>query len=709
MQKLFNFIIEKRYLFLSLFLLLAGLCVTMIDDVNINNDMTAYLPEDSQTRVGYDILEDEFGTTSSLKIVFEDLNSDELENIYSDLTELEYVSSVEYDETETYNVDEYSMFIIRIGFAATSEEAMQVLDTVAETFPDAIVGGEIFISNESLLSPYLLVLALIILLILLFTFTSSWIEPFLFLVTIGIAVLINMGTNVVFDSISEITNSIASLLQLCLSINYSIMMVNRYRQEKQKESDKIQAMKNAMGRAFQSISGSSLTTIVGLSCLAFMSFKIGADLGLVLAKGVFISALTVFFVLPTLILLFDKAISNSTKLSIHIEAKKLSGFGYKLRKVAPVMFILLFVGSFFLSGNTETSYVLPTSAIDEASNLFPDDNALVIIYDNDDEESVNEILSSLSDDENVLEVLCYANTIGQEMTATDLAYYTGMDETQLIGMLTMSGYETISIYDFTSLILENYLGMLSAAQAAQLNATREILVSSTEQFVGEEYSRIIITTDYALDSESTNEFVAELEMIIEENLSEDYYILGTSAMAYEMSGSFDEEFLLITILTIVAIFVIVAFTFKSFLIPTVLVTIIQTAIFLTTATLGLLGDNVYFLALLIIQAILMGATIDYGILFTSYFRETDPDTPIKDVLKHAYKGSTHTILTSASILFCVTGLLGLVASDPTILQVCRALAVGTLTSTLLILFVLPSILVFMRKGITKKRKMIETE
>jgi predicted RND superfamily exporter protein len=172
-------------------------------------------------------------------------------------------------------------------------------------------------------------------------------------------------------------------------------------------------------------------------------------------------------------------------------------------------------------------------------------------------------------------------------------------------------------------------------------------------------------------------------------------------MGEEISSGFDKEFLTITLLTVIAIFLVVALTFKSILIPTILVSIIQTAIFITTGSLGLLGDNVYFLALLVVQAILMGATIDYGILFASYFKEASEEQSDREALKRAYKGSTHTILTSASILFFVTGLLSIIASDPTIVQVLRALAVGTITSTVLVLFVLPSVLVFLRKIIAK--------
>ncbi len=707
MQKIFRFMVDKRYLFLSLFVLLAGLSVVLIGNVNINNDFSQYLPADSETRDGYEILEDQFGNTSSLKVVFENLSDEEIVTIYQELTIIENVASVDYDDSDDYNVDNYTMFILRIADIAASDAALGVMESVQEDYPEAIVGGEIFVESEPLIPTSLIIFALIIMVVILFIFTPSWVEPFVFLISLGIAVIINMGTNVIFDSVSDITFSIGALLQLCLSIDYSIILMNRYRQEKAKETDKKEAMKKAMTNAFPSIFGSSFTTIVGLLCLIFMSFTIGADLGLVLAKGVFISMLTVFFVLPTLILLFDKAIEKSAKWSIDLNVKKMSNFGYKFRKIAPIVFIILFVGGFFLRDTAEIGYILPVISTDEATELFPDDNVIVLLYDNDDEENIMSVIAELSQDEHVIDITCYATTIGAQLTAAELSAYTGMDEMSLGGILFMAGVETISLYDFINLVLTDYQGMMTPQQLAELNAVKAMLDENLGGLVSDEYSRMIISTDYELDAEPTEVFIHDLQNTLDENLVESHFLVGTSVMADEMSFSFDSEFLKITLITIVAIFLVVAITFKSAIIPVFLVTIIQTAIFLTTGVLGMLGDNVYFLALLIVQAILMGATIDYGILFTSYFREAGSETPVKEALEHAYHGSTHTILTSASILFVITGLLGVISKDPTIMQMLRALAVGTLSSTLLVLFVLPSVLVFARKLIVRREKMVE--
>lgn len=672
-------------------------------NVVVTNDISKYLPKDSSTIEGIRITENQFGNSSSLKLVFSGLSETEIESNILELSAIPNVSSVEYNETSSNNID-YILFTLYIPYESTSDEANGVLDTVVNSYEEGIVGGQIFTENQPIVPIYLIVLAFLILLIILFAFSSSWVEPILFLITIGVAIIINMGTNVIFSSITTTTFSIAALLQLCLSIDYSIILLNRYKQEKQKDGNNLQAMKNALVNAFPSIAGSSLTTIVGLLCLVFMTFAIGSDIGLVLAKGVFISLLTVLFILPTLILLFDKVIEKTKKPSLQIKVAGLSRFSFKARKLLPLLFILIFVASIFLRGNVQTGYVLPTTSVDEASVIFPDENIIVLLYNSEDESSINTVLQNLSSNLGIEKITCYANSIGMQLTATQLSQMTNIDANQISGLLLLANTETMNIYDFIVYIETDFSETMSSEQLQQLSQTKTLLEQNIAQLVGSEYSRMIITSTYTKDSENAQVLVDDLKQEFDSILSNHYFLLGESAMASEASGKFDSEFLVITLITIIAIFIIVAFTFKSLAIPLVLVSVIQTAIFLTMGALSIFGGNVYFLAILIVQAILMGATIDYGILFTAYFREQCSTKPTKEALKSAYEGSIHTILTSASILFFVTGLLGLISSDPTLTQILRALSIGTLSSALLIIFVLPSILILINKVILKARK-----
>ena len=704
MKRIFDFIIDKKYLFLTLTILVLGISFYWMGQVTITDDVSSYLPSDSEILIGLDVLEEEFGTVSTLKVVIDDLEETEKVSVIADLSAIDNVIQVMYENTDNYNVDNHTLFVVYVNAESTSKVSTTVMSDVEETFSEATVGGQIYLDNQPLIPTFMLVMAFIILMVILFLFTSSWIEPFIFLITIGIAILINLGTNIMFDSITSTTFSIAALLQLCLSIDYSIILLNRYRQEKAKGHPSISdAMKKALHDAFPSIAGSSFTTIVGLLCLLFMSFQIGTDLGLVLAKGVFISMLSVFFVLPTFILIFDKLIERTKKPALHIGTKHLSTFSFEARKVIPILFLLLFIGGFFLRGTADIGYILPNLSEDKASTYFPDDNTIVLLYDNDDEGNLSPVIQFIYSDEHTIDVSAYQTTIGAQLTASELSTLSGFDEAQISGILMMAGEETMSIYDFLIYVQTNMSGMLTPEQTIMLQTNIQMLEANITQMIGDNYSRVIITTTYPEDSEETYTFMNDLKEQLSHALDGEYYLLGNAAMATEISSDFNSEFLMITLITIVAIFVIVALTFKSISVPVVLVSIIQTAIFITMGVLGISGDTVYFLAILIVQAILMGATIDYGILFTSYLKQENINLKIEDALDDAYHGSIHTILTSSSILFFVTGIISFFTTDSTITQILRALAVGTLSSTLLILFVLPSTLVLIDRWIRKSK------
>lgn len=302
MKKITDFIVNKRYLILITCIILAIMCGIVSLKVNVNYDITKYLPGTSETRIGMDIMEKEFAgvETSSFNLMFKGLKNEEKDEVFKFLDELDGIKEVEYENNENYNKDEYTLFAVTVDSDADSTIASDVYNKVIEKYKDYEIytSGDVSDRNKEVLPKWIVVLAVLCALIILIIMCESYVEPFLFLFSILIAVLFNKGTNIFFPSISYITDSIAAILQLALSMDYSIMLMNRYNQEKEKEPDKVKAMKNALHNALKSISSSSLTTIVGLIVLIFMSFTIGRDLGLILAKGVLFSLISIFFVLP---------------------------------------------------------------------------------------------------------------------------------------------------------------------------------------------------------------------------------------------------------------------------------------------------------------------------------------------------------------------------------------------------------------------------
>ena len=419
MRKVTDFIVKARYVFLTLFVILAIFSLYLGTKVNINEDIMKYLPETSEIKIGKDIMDEEFieQDSSVLNVMFKGLSDTEKEDTLKKLESINGVSSVLYENTDEYNRDKYTLYVLNVDDYDHSKTAENVYNEVNEMKPEAM-SGSIYSEWKPVLQIWIVVVAIAMAMIILTILSESYIEPWLYLISIGVAVFINKGTNIIFPSVSNITDSIVAILQLALSMDYSIMLSNRYRQEREKEKDKTKAMKNALYNSFKAISSSSITTVVGLLALVFMSFTIGRDLGLVLAKGVVLSLVSIFFCLPGLLVLCDKLIMNSKKKTINFSLKGLGKYSYKTRWVQLVFIIVSFIAAYILKGNIGILYT--GTQQDEVSKHFPSTNQIAIIYENKYDEIITKYCKSIEDDEKANQVLCYGNTINEKLAYNEL-------------------------------------------------------------------------------------------------------------------------------------------------------------------------------------------------------------------------------------------------------------------------------------------------
>lgn len=419
MRKVTDFIVKARYVFLTLFVILAIFSLYLGTKVNINEDIMKYLPETSEIKIGKDIMDEEFieQDSSVLNVMFKGLSDTEKEDTLKKLESINGVSSVLYENTDEYNRDKYTLYVLNVDDYDHSKTAENVYNEVNEMKPEAM-SGSIYNEWKPVLQIWIVVVAIAMAMIILTILSESYIEPWLYLISIGVAVFINKGTNIIFPSVSNITDSIVAILQLALSMDYSIMLSNRYRQEREKEKDKTKAMKNALYNSFKAISSSSITTVVGLLALVFMSFTIGRDLGLVLAKGVVLSLVSIFFCLPGLLVLCDKLIMNSKKKTINFNLKGLGKYSYKTRWVQLVFIIASFIAAYILKGNIGILYT--GTQQDEVGKHFPSTNQIAIIYENKYDEIITKYCKSIEDDEKVNQVLCYGNTINEKLAYNEL-------------------------------------------------------------------------------------------------------------------------------------------------------------------------------------------------------------------------------------------------------------------------------------------------
>ena len=422
MRKVTDFIIEKRNYVLTIFIILSVVCLYLSTKVHINYDLTEYLPSTSETRIGMDIMNDEFPEldTIALNVMFKDLSTEDKNKIKDELENIEGVSSVAFDDSDKYNKDEYTLYEITVDGADDSKNAANVYKSVKDNYKDYEVytSGEVATRNAPVLNIAVIALAIFCAMIILIIMCDSYVEPFLFLFVIGLAVFLNKGTNIIFSSVSNITTSICAILQMALSMDYSIMLMNRYTQEKEHTKNKEEAMKNALYHSFGSISSSSVTTIVGLLALVFMSFTIGRDLGIVLAKGVIFSLISIFLALPALILMFDSLIEKTQKKHFTMKLDWLGNFSFGIRHMAIFLFIIIFALSYFLKGNLQ--YEFTSNEQDDIARVFKENNQIALIYPSNEEDYVGAYCRSLEGTEKIDQILCYGNTINEPLKYDEL-------------------------------------------------------------------------------------------------------------------------------------------------------------------------------------------------------------------------------------------------------------------------------------------------
>ena len=700
---------------------LAVLCFFLYLQVRVNYDMTKYLPDDSSMKQGMDIMTEAFpsmGEERTIRVMAKGLDAGKRAELLEKLKAIPHAESVAHGETGKYLKDNYALFVISTSYEYGTPEERSIEAALARDFREY----QIEYKNDNAsgldgLPAWMLISAVVLLVIILTLMCKSWFEPVLFLINIGIAVVINEGTNFFLGEISYITSSIAAVLQLVLSIDYSIMLMNRYRQERRRGLEKAEAMSAALRNCFATIAGSALTTATGLLALAFMHFKIGMDLGFVLAKGVLLSLICVLTVLPGLVVLGDRLITKTAKKTIQIPMHRLAAFSYKRRVLLSCVFAVLFVAFYILQSYTTIAYTMPRT--DPIADIFPSENLVVAVYENRDEDQMAALVEELAGMEDVVRVVSYPALFEKAYTAEELASVLdsfgsmGFDLAEGMSfdpsMLTM----VYSLYFADSGVPEEdrkltipglfeYVnGTLLSSPLFSAFVTDEIrngvagakdqLESGMKMLKTERWSRMIIYTSLPVESAETDAFMNRM-VEAGKQMTGGYYLIGNSAMNWEMQHTFSGELLTITLLTAAAIFLIVLVSSRSFVIPALLVLIVQCGIWITVTVVGWQGYSIYYLALLMVECILMGATIDYGILFTGYYREHRKQMDRPEALDAAYDGSSHSIMTSGLIIVLITAVFGAAYPDPTIAEICRTLSTGALSVILVIFFLLPGML-----------------
>ena len=732
MTKLARFIVDKRKAFYLIFLAAFLFCAASINKVEINNDITSYLPDDTETRRGLTLMDEEFVTLGTADLMVSNIPLDTAWELSHKLEILPGISGVVFDETDDHYHDSAALF--SVTFDAPEDDPAAV--TALQAAQDALAGYDVSVSTQvgrdesaSLqkeMTVILLIAAAVIVVVLLFT-SKSYMEVPVYLIVFATAAVLNMGTNFIFGTISFITNSIAVVLQLALAIDYAIIFCHRYMEERDNGLDPREADIAALSKAIVEISSSSLTTISGLVALMLMQLRIGFDMGIVLAKGIVCSMLCVFLLMPGLLMLFSRPI-EATRHKNLVPSIDFWGRGVlKLRYVLPPIFLVVLVAGAVLSGRCE--YVFDTNDADfdnkpdwriadeKVTDTFGKKNTIAVLVPRGDYDKEKTVLRQVE-------------ALGPVTSATGLANIEVEDGRVLTDALTPRQFSELAgvdvelcrlLYQAYGLSVEEYGAIfqnpddyavplidifeflleqkdkgvvdLTADQDQKVEDLRAELDLGLKQLRGENWSRLVFVADIPTEGEETYALLDQIRAIAQAQYGEDVILVGNSTNAFDLASSFSGDNLKISVLTALFVMVILLFTFKSAGLPVLLVLTIQGSIWINFSVPVLTDTNLFFLSYLVVSSIQMGATIDYAIVITNRYLELKASMGHREAAVASLSQSFPTVLTSGTIMAVAGFLIGGISTDATIGSVGQALGRGTVTSIFLVMTVLPQMLV----------------
>lgn len=752
MKKLAQIIVKGRYFILALFL---GLCVYALwgmTQIEVEYDIATYLPADTDTKKALDIMEEEFTTYGSATIMVRNISYREASALHDEIESLEGVKSFPFKNTEDYYKQSCALF--NITFEGDDEDEVSV--AAYNRTVEILSGYDLLISSalvdtfaDDLQSDvnFVLILAVAIIVAVLALTTRSLCEIPVFLLTFGVAALLNMGTNYWFGTISFISNSVCVILQLALAIDYAIILSERFAEEKARGLSPTDAMSAALAKAVPEIAGSSLTTISGLLALATMSLRLGADLGFVLAKSIVMSMVTVFLFMPSISLLFSKAVDKTTHRSLVPKITPVGKFDVKMRYVLmAVFFCLVVVGGYF---SFQTDYVYSQSSIDtsrpsadqaakaEIEGVFGYTNQIAVLVPYGDYELEKAVIDTVEAHEEIDSALGISNVeltangctyrLTEQINYKQFALLLGADDSTASTVYqayaffreddTKAGLEQVAVFQankdiYTASVLELcdcafahddflYAYLYDDEDALETyEDLRDEIRDAEKQLIGVNYTRVVFNINAPTESEATFRL---LEILTEEvkAICPGAIFAGDSMSSYDLDASFSTDNAMVSLLTVLFVFIVLMFTFRSWGIPIPLTITIQGAIFINFSYYALSGTNLFFFVYLIVSAIQMGATIDYAIVFTNRYQYLKKTMDYRSAAVEALNQAFPTIATSGTILASASFLIGFLVSNPLIATLGMCLGRGVLISIVSVMLVMPAFLMITGKWLDK--------
>lgn len=733
-EKLAAFIVDKRKAF-YLFYIIAGIfCAIATGWTQVNNDITSYLPDSSETRTGLDLMNEQFVTFGSGSIMLDNITLDNAQKVAAELEKIEGVSAVTIEDGDSGYKDASALLSVTFEGEEDEQISKDAMAQIKETLQpyDAYISSAVGNSSSETIAAEMqvvIVIVLVIIIAVLFLTSHTYMEIPVLLMTFGMAALLNMGTNFIFGEISFVSNSISVVLQLALAIDYAIILCNRYTEERLLMQPR-EAVITALSKAIPEISSSCLTTLSGMVAMMLMQFKLGFDLGIVLCKAIFFSIFVVFTLMPGLLMSFSPLIDKTHHKNFVPNITAVGKIDVKTRYVVPPVFAVALVAAFLLSNQTNYVYGYSTLstytkndsqiAEEKISDKFGSQNLVVVMVPAGNYEQEHKLLNRLETLPEVDSAMGLANIEAMdgyvltdalsarqfsELTDIDIEIvqllYTayaanGEDYGKIVSSLTSSaGTYSVPLIDmFTFIYDEKEAGYVTLDEELDdtINDLHEQLEDAKLQLETDEYSRMLLYTNVPEEGEETFAFLDKLHEVIAQYYPEGAFVVGDSTSDYDLSESFSTDNTMVSILSFLFVLVILVFTFKSAGLPILLLAIIQGSVWINFSVPVVTDTNIFFLSYLIVSSIQMGANIDYAIVISSRYTELKRTMSTKDAMVETLNQAFPTIITSGAILAVAGLLIGFLSSDVAISSVGICLGRGTLISIGLVMFVLPQIL-----------------
>lgn len=679
MRKFYSIVVRKRKTVICFFLILSIISFFMKSMVSVDYDINDYLPDDSPSTIAIDILGQEFeGGIPNARVMVSNVTIPQALDYKEKLEAIDGVSAVTWlDDSvdiiapldnldpkvvETYYKDNTALFTVTIEEDKRIEAVAGIEDLVGED--NAIAGSAVATADATTNTvseiQTITVIAVLFVLIVLLATTNYWLEPLVILIGLGVAIIINDGTNLMFGEISFVTNAAGSVLQLAVSLDYSVFLIHRFEECRMENSDPQSAMIDALCKSTSSILSSGLTTVIGFLALVLMRFKIGPDLGLALAKGVAISLIVVFVFMPVFILSVYKLLDKSKHKQLLPSFRGFGGFVRKISIPMVCIFLVIFIPS-YLASNANNYYFGSSHIFGEGTRLGDDTAAIESVFGKSD---------------TYVLMVPAGNTATEKELSNEL--HTLPQVSDIISYVDLAGAEV------------------------PLEYLDEKTIS---QLISEDYSRMVISVNVDYEGQETFDLVQKIRDIASEYYPDEYYLAGEGVSTYDLMNTVMDDMLKVNMLAIGAVFLVLLVSLHSISLPVILVLSIETAIWLNLSVPYFMDTTIFYIAYLIISSIQLGATVDYAILMTDRYKENRQRFDKKQAVVETISDVTVSILTSGSVLTVVGLLMGYISTNQLLAQLGLFIGRGAIFSLAIVLFVLPGLLYLFDRLIVQPPKL----